>query len=63
MDLNKYRRYYATPQRLAKLLNAGRCPVCEILLTSVYHAPCVYLDDLEKELIPIVEITLIIDKQ
>ncbi len=51
MDLSKYRRYHATIERMENLVRNGRCPACELLLTSKYHTECVYLDDLAQELI------------
>lgn len=51
IDLSKYRRYYGTTERLTRLLLAGRCPACELLLTSQYHTICEYLDDLANEVI------------
>jgi len=50
IDLSKYIRYYGTLERLQKLLDSGRCPVCELRLESAYHTDCSYLDDLAKDM-------------
>ncbi len=50
IDLSKYRRHYGTTERLERLLLAGRCPACELLLKSDYHTDCEYLRDLAKDI-------------
>lgn len=42
-DFHKYRAYYKTKTRLTILANDGKCPLCEILLTSKYHTDCEWL--------------------
>lgn len=42
-DLSRYVRHYRTIGRLQVLLAQGKCPMCELLLTSTYHTDCEYL--------------------
>jgi C4-type Zn-finger protein len=45
-DLSKYRAHYLTELRAKRLIDSGRCPVCEMLLASTYHTNCPYLKDI-----------------
>lgn len=46
-DYSKYRAHYLTEERARRLIENGRCPVCEMLLISKYHTDCQYLKDTE----------------
>ncbi len=41
-DLSRYVRHYRTIGRLQVLLAQGKCPYCEMLLSSTYHTDCTY---------------------
>jgi hypothetical protein len=42
-DYSQYRAPFITERRAKELLDAGKCPICEIKLTSTYHTDCPYI--------------------
>lgn len=47
-ELSKYRAHYLTEARAQRLIDKGRCPVCEIRLASSYHTDCPYLNEIHR---------------
>lgn len=49
--LLQYVSKYKTLRRLTDLLKQGRCPVCEMKLTSTMHTNCRYVDNSQIKII------------
>lgn len=55
-DHTEYSRNWARKKREAlhreRLIQEGKCPVCEMLMKSKYHVKCPYLGDVDREIKP-----------